>query len=210
MLDMRIGRLAREAGTPTSAIRYYERHGLLPSAKRTESGYRLYEEESLARLRFIRRAKNLGLSLTEIKQLLDSPDARAERARLRHLVAHKLAAIKSRVEELDLLAGTLERLYVRLVKEPEECSCRHFGECDCSGLEPTSKEVMRMATEIEKVKTAAACSCGCDACAGTGTNCGCGCCGATTAKSEVTPLPTRLSPVPMMRSASSCGCGCGS
>jgi len=207
VVDLRIGQLARAAGIPASAIRYYERHGLLPLARRTEAGYRLYEEEAVARLRFIQRAKALGLSLAEIKQLLDSPDATEERARLRHLVAHKLGEIKGHVEELNLLSETIKRLYVRLSRDPQKCGCRHFGDCDCTPLEPTSEEVMRMATEIEKVETASGCSCGCEPCATTGRNCGCRCCGTAIAHSEPQSVSATLSKIPMGKVSGSCNCG---
>lgn len=60
-----IGRLATEAGVPADTIRYYESVGLLPPPARSEAGYRLYPRAELRRLRLIRRAKLLGLSLAE-------------------------------------------------------------------------------------------------------------------------------------------------
>ncbi|MBW9248469.1 MAG: MerR family transcriptional regulator, partial [Acidithiobacillus ferriphilus] len=66
-----IGRLAREAGLAAETLRYYERIGLIQPVQRTRSNYRLYDVEAESRLRFIRRAQNLGFSLAEVKELLD-------------------------------------------------------------------------------------------------------------------------------------------
>lgn len=67
---MRIGELARQAGVNIQTVRFYERKGLLPAPRRKPSGYRLYTDEDLHRLRFIRRAKALGFSLEEIREVL--------------------------------------------------------------------------------------------------------------------------------------------
>lgn len=66
----RIGEVARRSGFPVKTIRYYEDRGLLEPASRNEAGYRLYSDEVLGRLRFIRKAKLLGLTLGEIHGLL--------------------------------------------------------------------------------------------------------------------------------------------
>ncbi|ELS05157.1 putative transcriptional regulator [Xenococcus sp. PCC 7305] len=66
-----IGELANQFGLSTQAIRYYERLGLLTTPQRTDNGYRLYSQEALERLKFIRKAQNFGLSLQEIKQLIE-------------------------------------------------------------------------------------------------------------------------------------------
>ena len=67
---MRIGELARQVGVNIQTIRFYEREGLLPAPRRKPSGYRLYTDEDLHRLRFIRQAKALGFSLEEIREVL--------------------------------------------------------------------------------------------------------------------------------------------
>ena len=66
-----IGELSRQVGIPVQTIRYYERLGLLEPPERTESQYRIYSEEAFERLRFIQKAKQFGLSLDEIKQLIE-------------------------------------------------------------------------------------------------------------------------------------------
>jgi DNA-binding transcriptional MerR regulator len=72
---MKIGALAGRSGLPVKTLRYYEDLGLLPAIGRSEGGYRLFAEESLRRLEFIRRLKTLGLSLEEIQACLAVHDA---------------------------------------------------------------------------------------------------------------------------------------
>jgi hypothetical protein len=130
----------------------------------------MYGPEAVGRLQFLLRAKTLGLSLDEVRQLLASPlaDADEERARLRHLVAHKLAKTKGRIAELLALERELQSLYVRLhrARAPE---CGHIGDCAC--WLPTEEEVMNMADEVAGTE-----ACTCD-CAESDCECGCSCCG---------------------------------
>ncbi|AFY30453.1 heavy metal-responsive transcriptional regulator [Cyanobium gracile] len=72
---LKIGALAGRSGLPVKTLRYYEDLGLLPAIGRSEGGYRLFAEESLRRLEFIRRLKTLGLSLEEIQACLAVHDA---------------------------------------------------------------------------------------------------------------------------------------
>ena len=74
-VGMKIGVLASRSGLPVKTLRYYEDLGLLPAIGRSEGGYRLFAEESLCRLEFIRRLKTLGLSLEEIQGCLAVHDA---------------------------------------------------------------------------------------------------------------------------------------
>ncbi len=66
---MKIGKLAEEAGVSIDTIRYYEKRGVLPPPVRSSSGYRLYTEETVEMLRFIKKAKGLGFRLDEIREL---------------------------------------------------------------------------------------------------------------------------------------------
>ena len=68
--SLSIGKVARRAGIGVETIRFYEREGLLAATARRDSGYRLYHERVIFRIRFIKRAKELGFSLKEIKELL--------------------------------------------------------------------------------------------------------------------------------------------
>jgi redox-sensitive transcriptional activator SoxR len=96
--SLSIGEVARRAGISVSAIRYYERHGLLPAAERA-GGQRRYGEEAVERLRVIGVAKQAGFSLAEARELLDSVDAGAPaHERLRALAARKLPEVEAQIE----------------------------------------------------------------------------------------------------------------
>ena len=66
---MRIGELARRSGVASTALRYYEKAGLLPESRRTSSGYRMYHPDAVPRLAFIRAAQAVGLTLAEIRDV---------------------------------------------------------------------------------------------------------------------------------------------
>src|SRR5688572_6021621 len=92
-----IGELARQAGVGIETVRFYERQGLLEEPKRRASGYRQYDVEAVAVLRFIRRAKELGFTLREIKALLALRlDDSASRADVREQAKAKVADIEAR------------------------------------------------------------------------------------------------------------------
>lgn len=65
-----IGQLAKRAGVKPDSVRFYERSGLLPAPRRTDSGYRVYDEAALKQLCFIKRAQSLGFTLDEVKRIL--------------------------------------------------------------------------------------------------------------------------------------------
>ena len=104
---MRIGELARAAGVKAETIRYYEREGVLASPPRTQANYRDYSPKDARRLNFIRRARDLGFSMTRIRDLLELAD---DRSRSCHAVdtlarAHLGevgAAVDPRALELDV------------------------------------------------------------------------------------------------------------
>jgi DNA-binding transcriptional MerR regulator len=129
-----VGGLARRCAVTPSLLRFWEAEGLLPAVRRTASGYRVYDDAAEARVRFILRAQGLGLSLGEVRTLLEAADGGsgepALRERLRHLVAHKLSETERRVSELTEFAQQLERVWVRL-GESDRCDCSHLGSCSC-------------------------------------------------------------------------------
>jgi MerR family mercuric resistance operon transcriptional regulator len=93
--------LAKEGGVNVETIRYYERHGLLPKPPRTPSGYRKFSGDAVARLRFIRRAQELGFSLKEIKDLLAirlKPGSSC--ADVRRKAESKLADVDEKIRQL--------------------------------------------------------------------------------------------------------------
>jgi DNA-binding transcriptional MerR regulator len=157
---MRIGELARRAGTTTSALRYYEQVGVLQPTRRTVTGYRLYGPGAIGRLAFLRRARALGLSLGEVHRLLAERRAEtaADRDPLRHLVAHKLAETRRRAAELQALERELQSMYVRLLRAPGP-ECGHLGDCAC--WLPTDEEVKVMTDEVTCCDTSCCPSCAC-------------------------------------------------
>ena len=72
--EITIGKLSSQTGVNIETIRYYEKEGILPAPPRTEGGHRLYAEEHLKRLMFVRRSRELGFSLDEIRTMLDMVD----------------------------------------------------------------------------------------------------------------------------------------
>ena len=119
-----IGRLAREAGLAAETLRYYERIGLIRPVQRTPSNYRLYDGEAKARLRFIRRAQNLGFSLAEVKELLDiSSCAENDMGEIKALTAQKLA-------EIDRKIADLQRMRTVLAQQVD-CCPGHGRVADC-------------------------------------------------------------------------------
>jgi len=108
---LRIGELARLAGTSPDTLRHYERVGVLPAPRRAANGYRLYAEASLARVRLVRRALALGFTLEELGRILAERDRGGAPCReVRALAAKKLSALEARVEDLNAVAGRLRVL----------------------------------------------------------------------------------------------------
>ena len=109
--SLTIGQLAKQSGVGVETLRYYERQKLLPEPPRRRSGYRAYPRETVNRIRFIRRAKELGFSLQEIDELLT---LRAEsEGQCREVLARaqgKIADITERIASLERMKRALERL----------------------------------------------------------------------------------------------------
>ncbi|WP_083250955.1 MerR family DNA-binding protein [Acidihalobacter aeolianus] len=106
-----IGALARREGVTAEALRYYERLGLIESSRRTASNYRLYDGEARRRLRFVRRAQELGFSLTQIGEML-SLHARpeADMSEVKVLAESKIADISAKINDLQRMKSGLEAL----------------------------------------------------------------------------------------------------
>ena len=106
-----IGALAQRAGLGAETLRYYERLGLLSPAQRTGSGYRLYGDDALERLDFIRRAQALGFSLAQIGELL-ALHARpeADMGAVRAVAKARLAEIDAKMDDLQRMRAGLQAL----------------------------------------------------------------------------------------------------
>lgn len=119
-----IGAMASKVGVSVDTVRYYEKLGLLPRAQRTESGYRVYSPEDIARLSFIKRAQSFGFSLAEIGELLGAQARPASCARVLRVVDKKLDELGKKLEELRKLKRELSayrRQCLKALKRAEAC-----------------------------------------------------------------------------------------
>lgn len=118
MSEIFVGQLAEEAGINVETIRYYEKLKLLPKPKRKESRYRIYDETDLKRLLFIKRAKELGFTLKEIKELMELKiDSEAKCGDVKHLTEHKLNDVNNRIKDLKKIKNVLEKLVKQCINE---------------------------------------------------------------------------------------------
>jgi Cu(I)-responsive transcriptional regulator len=106
-----IGDLAKGAGTKVVTVRYYEQIGLLPVPSRTAGNYRTYSNEHIRRLRFIRRCRDLGFTLDQIRDLLRLSSQKDEGcADVDRITAQHLIEIEQKISDLKRLAKELRRL----------------------------------------------------------------------------------------------------
>ena len=136
-----VGQLANRAGTTAKAVRYYEGLGLLDPAPRADNSYRLYDARALDRLLFIRRAKLLGLSLHEIRGLLDGAPGgcRHLQRELEELLITKVEECRQQISELVELQRSLEERLVILKSElnREEVALSPLSPtCACLPVDP--------------------------------------------------------------------------
>jgi DNA-binding transcriptional MerR regulator len=116
-----IGQLAAAVGLNASAVRYYERRGVMPVPERM-SGQRRYRPDAIARLRTIQAAQQVGLSLTEITQLLAGADNGESAEVLRRLAERRLPDVEALIERAQAMKGWLELA--------AECRCASLDICD--------------------------------------------------------------------------------
>jgi MerR family mercuric resistance operon transcriptional regulator len=122
-MPLRRGELARRAGCNIETIRYYEHIGLLPNPPRSDNGFRSYEERHLSRLTFIRRIRELGFTLEEVRDLLRLVDgghytcAQVQELALRH------------VEEIQRKINDLHRMQNALKEMSAQCSGEEVPKC---------------------------------------------------------------------------------
>jgi MerR family transcriptional regulator, copper efflux regulator len=128
---LRIGHVAKTTGVAAKTIRYYEAVGVLPAVPRTASGYRAYDPSAVERLRFIARARSLGLPLRRLRTLmrvLVGMPTMPLRPTLLPLVEEHLVAVERRIAELEALRRELQDVSRRMrTARPR----RHNGACRC-------------------------------------------------------------------------------
>jgi MerR family Zn(II)-responsive transcriptional regulator of zntA len=147
---MRIGELARECNVNPRTVRFYEAFGLLPKAARAPSGHRMYSDRDLQRLRFIRRAKQIGLPLANIRQIAtfaDTGSCEHLRPRLKELIAAQLSEIESRIKDLRALQRELQGHYASLC-QPQ--APRSGADCSCLDRAPHKTPILQTAALVKR------------------------------------------------------------
>jgi len=131
-MEMTIGKLAASAGVGVETIRFYERKGLIKKPARREIGFRHYSEEEVVRVRFIKRAQELGFTLREVKELLEIQAKRkVTGAQVKAKADEKIEEIKKKILDLQRMEESLKNL-ARVCGDGEQAirECRIF---DCFG-----------------------------------------------------------------------------
>ena len=105
------GVLAKQTGVNAETIRYYEKIGLLPEPGRSEGGHRIYDEFHLQRLYFIRRCREMGFTLEEIRELLSLVDREEVSCeRVQHIAEEHIVGITAKIRDLQRMKRTLKEL----------------------------------------------------------------------------------------------------
>jgi Cu(I)-responsive transcriptional regulator len=127
-----IGHLAKETGTKVETIRFYEKIGVLPQPERTAGNYRTYDISHLNRLSFIRRARELGFSLDQVRELLVLADDRSQSCAAIDAIANEHRRdVERKIADLQALKAELDSLI-------DQCSCGTVAECRIiESLSPT-------------------------------------------------------------------------
>jgi Cu(I)-responsive transcriptional regulator len=122
-----IGELAKQTGTKVETIRYYERVGLLPSPARTTGNYRVYARVHLDRLSFVRRGRDLGFSLDEVRELLRLSDDRQQSCgEVDRIARLHLIEVERKLNDLQALRAELRQMVDQ---------CQHGTIADCRIIE---------------------------------------------------------------------------
>ena len=114
---LQIGEIAGLAGVSVDTVRYYEKLKLLPTAARTNSGYRVFSVETAERIRFIKQAQDMGFTLEEIKQLFVSGGGENQCKNVRDLIQVKLTELEDRMRQMKSFKGFLNRHLVACENE---------------------------------------------------------------------------------------------
>lgn len=118
---MTIGEVAKAVGVAPTALRFYEREGMLTPTQRTESGYRLYNETSLEKLRFIRAAQSIGFTLDDIRTLMQL-DEETSCKDVQHLIETRLMEVEAKLADLNRVRTTLADAMTRCKTSRKGCA----------------------------------------------------------------------------------------
>ena len=147
MTQFTVSEVASRTGFSPSALRYYDKVGLVAPATRSAAGYRLYDERSLERLRFVARAKRLGLHLDDITDLLalwDGEQCGPVQSRLAEMILAKLDETRAEMSELRAFADELTGLRARLAAVPHAGPCEDTCACLAEPAAPEQPHVRLM------------------------------------------------------------------
>jgi len=136
MTSMKIGEVAKRSGTGIETIRFYERERLLQEPERRPSGYRHYDESSVQRLEYIGRAKTLGFTLAEIRELLElSFAAPTGCEHIRQRAGAKITDIEGKIRSLQQMRRSLRKIVDRCKAKdsPHDCPLVHDAKRTSSG-----------------------------------------------------------------------------
>ncbi|MDC0935673.1 heavy metal-responsive transcriptional regulator [Pirellulales bacterium] len=137
---MKIGEVAKQSEVGVETIRYYEREGLLAKPERKPSGYRQYDESVVARLRFIRRTKELGFTLAEIKEFLGLWfDANTRCEHVRHRAELKITDIEEKIRSLQKMKRSLQRIISECTEKGSVDDCPLLEGIDSSSRPEANK-----------------------------------------------------------------------
>ena len=117
-MNLSIGQVSKQTGLSVEAIRYYEKETLLSPADRSSSGYRIYQPEIIKRVLFIKRAKAVGFSLKEIRELLSLKSSETTCCGdIRNVALEKIEQIENKIGELETMRSVLTNLATRCENE---------------------------------------------------------------------------------------------
>lgn len=137
MDGLTVGQIAREAQVDAWTVRFYEKEGLLPKAKRTSAGYRLYEPELAERIRFIKKAQYLGLRLEEIREILELSDrGSCPCGHVQQVLKSKLTELARKISDLNAVRSRIHTALSR-ARRP---GARPTGKALCPTIMGSTKE----------------------------------------------------------------------
>jgi len=135
MEGYKVGEIAKKVGVNVETLRYYEKIALMPKPKRKESRYRIYDENDLKRMLFIKRAKELGFTLKEIKELLElKVESTATCGDVKHLAEHKIKDVDEKIHDLK----NIRKVLVKLVNQ---CISEQVSTDECPILEAIEQKI---------------------------------------------------------------------